>query len=306
MEPAGKAKKGEIGGRVLLAACVAAMLWALAQACTSPVAKSARAGEPVRIVFMTEPPAVMDYDRRTSRAVLTFLKYHVGRKGESMLSQASGISELTEFSGHGEKRLLYFAPQTLRGRADAWEAARKWIGSWRAEPFALYDLWHEYRAAVRAGGTNVDFHDFILLSLGLITMEPNNFLIFQQQITVPSGSDAQPADPGLPLRIEVINASGRSGLAVRAARCLREYAQGGAHNIDVIGQDNSRQEAQSRIVLHDSSRQADASSLSEALGMGAVILDDSKPYKDATIILGRDFNDEAVRACDWKSPEMLH
>lgn len=309
MEPSGKEKKGEIGGRVLLAAGVALMLWALWQACGSPVAKSIRAGQPVRIIFMTEPPAIMDYDKNASSVKLTFLKYHVGRKGESLLSQAESISQLTESRGHGDaRRLLYFTPQTLRSRPDAWEASRKWMETWREQPTALYELWHEYRASVKAGATNVDLHDFLLLATNFVALGRTDFIIFNQQITMPSGlEDSSAPVSDQPLRLEVINASGRGGLAVRAARCLREYAQGGVHNIDVIGQDNaSRQEEQSRIILHDTARQGEASLLSEALGMGAVILDVSKPYKDATILLGRDFNDAAVRACDWKSPEMLH
>jgi LytR cell envelope-related transcriptional attenuator len=96
-----------------------------------------------------------------------------------------------------------------------------------------------------------------------------------------------PGDRGPTLQVEVLNASGRDGLARIGTRVLREAG------IDVVGVGNAPAAIgrldSTRIVV----RRGDASvgeRLRRALGVGAVRLGiDSTRLLDASVLLGADF-----------------
>jgi hypothetical protein len=100
---------------------------------------------------------------------------------------------------------------------------------------------------------------------------------------VPGGDDR-------PL-VEVLNASGRQGLARVGTRALR---RGG---LDVVFFGNADTTADStRLIVRRGSRES-AEEVKKILGMGKIEVDpDSTRRVDVTVLLG----------ADWKAPEELH
>ncbi len=84
--------------------------------------------------------------------------------------------------------------------------------------------------------------------------------------------------------VEVLNGTGRAGLARTATRLLR------SRGIDVVSYGNADSSAQSVILLRRGS-QARARAVLHALGTGAIqVALDSTRHVDVTVILGSDFH----------------
>ena len=100
---------------------------------------------------------------------------------------------------------------------------------------------------------------------------------------VPEGDDR--------IEVEVLNASGKQGLARVGTRVLRRKG------VDVVFFGNADTTADStRLVLRRGSRER-AEEVRKFLGMGKIeLLPDSTRRVDVTVILGM----------DWKGPEELH
>ena len=82
---------------------------------------------------------------------------------------------------------------------------------------------------------------------------------------------------------EVLNGTGRTGLARLGARLLRQ------HGIDVVATGNADSHATTRVIVRRGSREA-AESVRRALGAGTVdSTPDSRLLLDVTVILGDDF-----------------
>jgi hypothetical protein len=97
-----------------------------------------------------------------------------------------------------------------------------------------------------------------------------------------------PGDRGPTLQVEVLNASGRDGLARTCARVLREAG------IDVVGIGNAGSEVghldSTRILVRRGSAAA-GDRVRRALGVGQVqVALDSTRLLDASVLLGADFS----------------
>lgn len=93
------------------------------------------------------------------------------------------------------------------------------------------------------------------------------------------------------IEVEVLNASGRQGVARVGTRTLRRQG------VDVVFFGNADTTADStRLILRRGSRER-AEELQKLLGIGKIeALPDSTRRVDVTVILGR----------DWKAPEEMH
>lgn len=96
-----------------------------------------------------------------------------------------------------------------------------------------------------------------------------------------------PGDDGTRITVEVLNASGKPGLAKAGTRVLREAG------IDVVTFGNAPGTDQpldsTRIVIHRS-RRTTGDRIRRALGVGRISVDgDSAKLLDASVLLGADF-----------------
>ena len=104
------------------------------------------------------------------------------------------------------------------------------------------------------------------------------------------GGGAAPAPVSAPapagrVRVEVLNASGRAGLAREATRILRD------RGFDVVSFGNARGFGpDTSLVLDRVGRMDAARQVADALGVRRVLArPDSNLYLDATVVLGRDW-----------------
>lgn len=97
-----------------------------------------------------------------------------------------------------------------------------------------------------------------------------------------------PGEDGPRIVVEVLNASGRSGLARTGTRVLRRAG------IDVVGYGNASPPADSTRILVRRGDRAAGERVRRALKVGTVVLrPDSTRLVDVSVVLGADF---AVRA----------
>jgi hypothetical protein len=104
--------------------------------------------------------------------------------------------------------------------------------------------------------------------------------------SISGGDVAVPEPPGDAVRVEVLNASGRSGLARDVMRTLREQG------FDVVSIGNAPaaiDPARSRVIDRVG-RPDRARDVAEALGLDSVAtLRDTTLYLEATVVIGRDW-----------------
>ena len=92
------------------------------------------------------------------------------------------------------------------------------------------------------------------------------------------------APPGVRVRVEVLNASRRRGLARRATMYLRDLGY------DVVANGTASDEREGTLVLHRAGEAAWADRLARAVGGAPVeARPDSSRHVDVTVLLGRDW-----------------
>jgi len=92
------------------------------------------------------------------------------------------------------------------------------------------------------------------------------------------------APPGVRVRVEVLNASGRRGLARRATMYLRDLGY------DVVANGNAAERRDSTLVLQRAGQAEWARRAGRAVGGAAVeARPDSSRHVDVTVLLGRDW-----------------
>jgi len=100
-----------------------------------------------------------------------------------------------------------------------------------------------------------------------------------------SGSEAAPpGEDGPAVTVEVLNTTGRSGLARVATMRLRE------RGIDVVAFGNASEPLDSTLLVVRRGDEREAERVRRALGLGRVLVDrDSSLFLDVTVLLGADF-----------------
>lgn len=116
---------------------------------------------------------------------------------------------------------------------------------------------------------------------------------------VADGAPGPVAEPAAGrVRVEVLNASGRTGLARVATRHLRD------RGFDVVsfGNASGRAGQPSQVIDRVGKRDA-ADDVAEALGIGRVVAEpDSSVMVDATVVLGKDWAPEKILPPDPAAP----
>lgn len=99
-------------------------------------------------------------------------------------------------------------------------------------------------------------------------------------------------DPGQRVRVEVLNGSGKSGLAAQATDVLRDA---GFDVVQIGNAGGARRD--STVVLDRVGREGDARAVARALGVGKVTTArDASLYLEVTVILGTDWPPTATEA----------
>lgn len=294
-------KKRKITGRLLLLFLLCATGWAAWAQFRSPLTQNLAGdkNEAVQITILTKPAMFVSYNPKTRKASVRMLSEKFNQKDP--LERTQKILEAEHVSAQNPK---FFEP--AQKEQDAfWNDFKQGLSSWRHNPFLAARTGWEYLSARHSRRTNLSPDEFALLSLELTQLEPSDFAVTftsrkkraaRKTDPIPSAGNETPDKAPLamknrPIVVEVLNASGRRGLALELTQYLREQNQKGQLRVDVLQYDNYPTQQESSWVEDYSGRLVQVKQLSQAVGINGEIRTGSAPNVicDTRIILGKDF-----------------
>ncbi|MBU2574175.1 MAG: LytR C-terminal domain-containing protein [Elusimicrobia bacterium] len=179
------------------------------------------------------------------------------------------------------------------------------LNGWRNKPGYFLGMAAYIRDLKRTEATNLSWHDLLLISLELSRLNSADFIITdlpkdffdKTRVTEETASPRNKVPGSAPepaaVRLEVLNASGRKGLAEQVTRYLREKG------FDVIYFGNYGAAAKQTKIVNCSGNIAAARLARKALGLKDLEIYSKieKPaVVQARIILGADFNETGIES----------
>ena len=200
--------------------------------------------------------------------------------------------------------LPYFTPREIH-QGPFWEAFKKTLSSWRYNPLLLGGVVQAYVSARWQGRTNISVGEFLLVGLELSRLKTNDFIVkLPSRVSAKSTPrrrevplESSPLDKApltlqdRPIVAEVLNASGRKGLALELTQYLREQNTRGLLRVDVLQYDNYPTIQETSWLEDYAGRTLQLKQLGSALGIHGEIRAGNTPNVicDTRIILGKDF-----------------
>ena len=202
--------------------------------------------------------------------------------------------------------LKFFVPRQTE-RQLFWDDFMTSLSSWRYNPLLIGRAAWSYLTAWHERRTNLSPAEFLLLSLELSQLEKNDFSVKTPARSTKNNkrrSSAEPDGPppavadkaplavqDRPIVVEVLNASGKKGLALELTQYLREQNEKGLLRVDVLQYDNYPSQQENSWLEDYSGRQIQLKQLGHAIGINGEIRVGTTPNVicDTRIILGKDF-----------------
>lgn len=283
-------------GRILLGCMLLATVWAGVSMYASPWQKqlAAHAEEPLVLYVQTEPALRVSYTPSTHKAYV------------KMFDKKDPCAHNNQATCHTQQPFKFFTPRQPTREA-WWDSFKSTLSSWRYNPLLVGRIIFEYVRAYAARKTNISPAEFVLLGLELTRLETNDFTVQLPQTknkkrpagktaiadeAAPTVKDMAPlAVQNRPIVVEILNASGKRGLAQELTQYLREQNQQGLLRIDVLQYDNYPSGQETSWLEDYTGRQAQLKQLGQAIGIRSEIREGNTPNVicDARIILGKDF-----------------
>ena len=200
-------------------------------------------------------------------------------------------------------RAKFFTPE-ITEREQAWDIFKNALNTWRYNPLIIGQTVWEYITAWHDKRTDLTPAEFTLIALELTQLEAADFALklppsskrarkTKPQLPVaPLVEDMAPlAQKDRPIVVEILNASGQRGLALKLTQFLREQNAKGLLRVDVLQYDNYPTLQDTSSIVDYSGRLVQVKQLSRAVGINGEIKTDSSPNAicDTRIILGKDF-----------------
>lgn len=298
MEPSRQTRK--ITERLLVAGMLAALAVAAGAQFASPIVQNL-AGErkqPVEITVLTNPAMFFSYNPQTKKASVRVLNEKLTPK-----NPAERARQLLEREKISVQHIKFFEP-AVPERDRVWHDFKHSLSAWRYNPFLAARAAWDYLSAWHGRRTNLSPAEMALLSLELTQLEPSDFAVTfpprakrgarksQPPADTPKIHDKAPlAAKDRPIIVEVLNASGRRGLALELTQYLREQNEKGQLRVDVLQYDNYPSPQETSWLEDYSGRLVQVKQLGHAIGLNGEIRTGSAPNVicDTRIILGKDF-----------------
>ena len=264
----------------------------------SKISLPLRNGREIRIVVLTVPPAVIAYNPENMKASVFFAGEITGQtsSGSNLQEAAAVMAGVAQSSGAAYAPVYYFMPPGKKEWRDFRDLSKEWLAAWKTNPLMLAKYFSGYLKAYLSGNSNIPTPDFLTLTLELTRLQAVDFSLPLNESGKTASANmpqAQSAAVSNTLVVEVLNATGKKGIALEVTKYLRSLNERGIQKIDVLHYDNYRKtEPKSRIIGH-TGRLEELSRLSSRLGLTSseILSDKSKfAYTDATIIIGEDFS----------------
>lgn len=275
--------------------------WAAWAQFSSPLARNLAGDKkaPVELAVLTKPAMFIAYNPQTRKASVRVFNDKLNQKDP--YERAKKLLETEHLSADN---LKFFEP-AVQDRDDFWNAFKESLSSWRNKPFLAARAGWNYLSAWHNRRTNLSPAEFALLSLELTQLEPGDFAVtFPPRkkrsarkpepvpAIVPEITDMAPlAVKDRPIIVEVLNASGRKGLALELTQYLRDQNEKGLLRVDVLQYDNYPAPQESSWLEDYSGRMVQVKQLGQAVGIKGEVRTGSSPNVicDTRIILGKDF-----------------
>ena len=296
MESSSKARK--IIGRCLLVLLLVALAVAGWSQWQSPLLHqlTMHTDTPLEITVLTNPAMFITYTPATRQAQVRILneKKHFNNPQER-------ISKLLESEHITAQLPIKYIEPAQTDRTLFWDEFKYRLARWRFNPLLAAQVAQAYLAAWHHRRTNLSPAEFALLALELTQLEENDFTVRfppqkrgKKKATAPVSEPlpvARSTQQDRPIIVEILNASGRKGLASELTQYLREQNEKGLLRVDVWQYDNYPSVEQTSWLEDYSGRQVQVKQLGTAIGITGEIRAGNAPNVlcDTRIILGKDF-----------------
>ena len=236
--------KKQLKLRLIVYCALAILLYgAAAQFNTSVHGLIKRSDKPVKVLLLSSPPIFIAYNPEFKKAVVNNLPN---------TKKALSAQEILQKAKIEQDKVIII---DIRGqkRIEFWEKFKNNLQSWQKKPYIIFQYLYAYIKLKCEGKTDLSFGDFILISTELSTLQPSDFAVQnplvdkiikgrkQQEAAISITTDIKPNQTAKgPLIVEVLNASGKNGLAGEVTKFLRERNNSGILNVDVISYGTSQ------------------------------------------------------------------
>ena len=290
MEPSYQTRK--IIGRILAVLCAVLLGLAFWAQLSSPVLQQliARKNTPLHVLVLTQPAMRFTYNPTDRKALVAVATNACER---ASLSQC--------FNGEFD---FFYQPQETEQNT-FWTQFKDNLSTWRYNAAILARYVHAYINAGIQKRTNLHPGVFILLSQELAALTPNDFAVQYPKANPKKKGKKATAEPEMapmldrsatqavkkPLKVIVLNASGKRGLAESLKQYLRAQYAKGLLQVDVYDTGNYPTEQEKSFLIDYSGNLVAVTQLSHAVGINGEIRSE-KPtgdIYDTTIVLGKDF-----------------
>jgi len=249
----------------------------------SPVASAFTGGRDLRLALLSEgSQAVLVWHTGTATVNAVSFSRTRHRKGASAFQRASELLALTGGVATAPADVFFVSLSTGPDMEALWDT----MNGWRSAPRKFFRAAAWTARLHRDGATNIPPFGLFVLFSELARLNSSNFILTEASRQVPPEEEPEQV-PAPVLRVEVFNASGRTDLAVRAARHLR------AAGFDVLTVSSyAKIEKHSRVVAYGDT--APALKLRTALGLDGLEITERPEQRSvaaAGVVLGVDFND---------------
>lgn len=251
---------------------------------------AARTQEPVRLVIFTQPAMRFAYDPATRKAVVTLAD-----------KKCTAQTKETCFNGQYDR---FYIPQE-KDQTTYWEQFKHTLETWRFNPAYIWPYLRGYVNALVQHRTNLRPSEFMLLSLELPPLTVTDFAVEQPVSSKKNNSkraDKSPANLARleiatqantrkPLTVEILNASGKKGLAESLKQYLRAQYAKGLLQVDVYDTGNYPSLQEHSFIVDYSGKLVQVTQVSRAIGISSEIRSEKSATAiyDTRIILGKDF-----------------
>lgn len=299
MESPGQARK--IIERILLAILVGALGWSAYIQNRSHIVQYTAAHDktPLEITLLTSPAMFVTYTPSTRKAEVRVLseKKHF-KDPKERIQKALETDRISP-----QLPLKYFEP-VQTDRAAFWEDFKRVLSKWRYNPLLTVYAAGAYLSALHDRRTNLSVAEFAFLAMELTQLETNDFIVRlpqksskKKKVSLPLSEDISSPDRAplalqdRPIIVEVLNASGRKGLALELTQYLREQNTKELLRVDVLQYDNYPSIQETSWIENYSGQPVALKQLGNAIGITGEIRAGSSPNVicDTRIILGKDF-----------------
>jgi len=288
--------KRQLTLRLIIYTAIAILLYgAEAQYNTAIPGFYAKQKQPVNALILLEPPVFIAYNPQFKKAIVNNIPEDKNGYNAKDIVQKANIGQ--------DNFIQINLPQEKREKF--WKNFNYMLRNWRKKPYLIFKYIYTFCELKYKKATDLSFGDFITLSLELSKLQSSDFAVQnpiaekvkkgkKQKIThITITTEIKPnLNASGPLVIEVLNASGRNGLAGKVTKFLREKTNQNILNVDVINEATYKEILDKTRIIDHNSRLLEIKATAYQLGLDNLEIssqEDKNAISDVKIILGKDF-----------------